>query len=155
MSRMEEELKQALRREDPGPDFADRVLARIAALPAAAAPEAALETVPQKADWWQKLLLFFQALGQSLGQSFGQSLSLTPQLKLAMAGALACAVLVSAVGIQRYRAHERALAEAAEGQKAKEQVMLAMRIASAKLNVAQKKVRETSDRQPGDNASER
>ncbi|MFN8002176.1 MAG: hypothetical protein U0X75_14305 [Acidobacteriota bacterium] len=150
MSRMEEELKQALRREDPGPDFADRVLARIAALPAAA-PEAALETVPQKADWWQKLLLFFQALGQS----FGQSLSLTPQLKLAMAGALACAVLVSAVGIQRYRAHERALAEAAEGQKAKEQVMLAMRIASAKLNVAQKKVRETSDRQPGDNASER
>lgn len=151
MSRMEEELKQALRREDPGPDFADRVLARIAALPAAAAPEAAPETVPQKADWWQKLLLFFQALGQSLGQS----LSLTPQLKLAMAGALACAVLVSAVGIQRYRAHERALAEAAEGQKAKEQVMLAMRIASAKLNVAQKKVRETSDRQPGDNASER
>ena len=150
MSRMEEELKQALRREDPGPDFADRVLARIAALPAAA-PEAAPETVPQKADWWQKLLLFFQALGQS----FGQSLSLTPQLKLAMAGALACAVLVSAVGIQRYRAHERALAEAAEGQKAKEQVMLAMRIASAKLNVAQKKVRETSDRQPGDNASER
>lgn len=150
MSRMEEELKQALRREDPGPDFADRVLARIAALPAAA-PEAAPETVPQKADWWQKLLLFFQALGQSLGQS----LSLTPQLKLAMAGALACAVLVSAVGIQRYRAHERALAEAAEGQKAKEQVMLAMRIASAKLNVAQKKVRETSDRQPGDNASER
>lgn len=151
MSRMEEELKQALRREDPGPDFADRVLARIAALPAAAAPEAAPETVPQKAGWWQKLLLFFQALGQS----FGQSLSLTPQLKLAMAGALACAVLVSAVGIQRYRAHERALAEAAEGQKAKEQVMLAMRIASAKLNVAQKKVRETSDRQPGDNASER
>ncbi len=151
MSRMEEELKQALRREDPGPDFADRVLARIAALPAAAAPEAAPETVPQKADWWQKLLLFFQALGQS----FGQSLSLTPQLKLAMAGALACAVLVSVVGIQRYRAHERALAEAAEGQKAKEQVMLAMRIASAKLNVAQKKVRETSDRQPGDNASER
>ncbi|MBL8171742.1 MAG: hypothetical protein JNJ50_26525 [Acidobacteria bacterium] len=151
MSRMEEELKQALRREDPGPDFADRVLARIAALPAAAAPEAAPETVPQKADWWQKLLLFFQ----SFGQSFGQSLSLTPQLKLAMAGALACAVLVSAVGIQRYRAHERALAEAAEGQKAKEQVMLAMRIASAKLNVAQKKVRETSDRQPGDNASER
>lgn len=150
MSRMEEELKQALRREDPGPDFADRVLARIAALPAAA-PEAAPETVPQKADWWQKLLLFFQ----SFGQSFGQSLSLTPQLKLAMAGALACAVLVSAVGIQRYRAHERALAEAAEGQKAKEQVMLAMRIASAKLNVAQKKVRETSDRQPGDNASER
>lgn len=150
MSRMEEELKQALRREDPGPDFADRVLARIAALPAAA-PEAAPETAPQKADWWQKLLLFFQALGQS----FGQSLSLTPQLKLAMAGALACAVLVSAVGIQRYRAHERALAEAAEGQKAKEQVMLAMRIASAKLNVAQKKVRETSDRQPGDNASER
>ena len=151
MSRMEEELKQALRREDPGPDFADRVLARIAALPAAAAPEAAPETVPQKADWWQKLLLFFQ----SFGQSFGQSLSLTPQLKLAMAGTLACAVLVSAVGIQRYRAHERALAEAAEGQKAKEQVMLAMRIASAKLNVAQKKVRETSDRQPGDNASER
>lgn len=150
MSRMEEELKQALRREDPGPDFADRVLARIAALPAAA-PEAAPETVPQKADWWQKLLLFFQSFGQSLGQS----LSLTPQLKLAMAGALACAVLVSAVGIQRYRAHERALAEAAEGQKAKEQVMLAMRIASAKLNVAQKKVRETSDRQPGDNASER
>jgi hypothetical protein len=37
----------------------------------------------------------------------------------------------------------------AEGQRAKEQVMLAMRIASAKLNVAQRKVKEAGQRDEG------
>jgi hypothetical protein len=40
------------------------------------------------------------------------------------------------------------LSEIAEGERAKEQVMMAMRIASAKLNIAQKKVNETTEREP-------
>jgi hypothetical protein len=69
-------------------------------------------------------------------------------MKWAMAGAMAIALIVAGIGVHRYRENERQrmLAEIAEGEKAKEQVMMAMRIASAKLNIAQKKVQETSQR---------
>ena len=60
-----------------------------------------------------------------------------PRMKWAMAGAMAFVLIIAAFGVYRYRAHQ---AEIAEGERAKEQVMLAMRITSAKLNVAQKKV---------------
>ena len=48
------------------------------------------------------------------------------------------------VGGYRYREQQRRQAEIVEGERAKEQVMLAMRIASHKLNIAQKKVQHTS-----------
>jgi hypothetical protein len=71
-------------------------------------------------------------------------------MKWAMAGAMAVALIVAGVGVNRYRENERQrmLAEIAEGEKAKEQVMMAMRIASSKLNIAQKKVNETTEREP-------
>ena len=128
---LEKELQKALRRVEPAPDFADRVLARIAEK----APEIKVETP----TWRQRLVAF---------------LSL-PSMQWAAAGALAC--LLVAVGVQRYRAYQHAetarlaleqAAEEAEGQRAKEQVMLALQIASAKLNVAQRKVRESSERLP-------
>ena len=51
--------------------------------------------------------------------------------------------------IHRRESERMRLAEIAEGEHAKEQVMLAMRIASAKLNAAQKKIRETAGHKGG------
>ncbi len=123
MNRFEDELKHALRREEPSPDFTDRVMARIANLQRQ-------EKSREKTNWRRKLMEFFQP----------------PRMKWAMAGAMACVLIIAAFGV--YRSHEneqRRLAEIAEGERAKEQVMLAMRITSAKLNVAQKKVSETAN----------
>ena len=131
----EKELQKALRRVEPAPDFADRVLARIVEESPALRVEARSETL----TWRQRLVAF---------------LSL-PSMQWAAAGALAC--LLMAVGVQRYRAYQHAetarlaleqAAEEAEGQRAKEQVMLALQIASAKLNIAQRKVKESSERLP-------
>ncbi|MGH9845939.1 MAG: hypothetical protein ACREEM_45120 [Blastocatellia bacterium] len=123
MNRLEDELRSALGRERPSSDFTDRVMARIAALPAKQEKER------NNSGWLKRLAGFFQP----------------PQMKWAMAGAMACLLVFAAIGVNRRREHQRAI-EIAEGEKAKEQVMLAMRIASAKLTVAQKKVQENHER---------
>lgn len=125
MNRFEEKLKQALRREEPSPDFTDRVMARIARLPQTQEQEKEREHV----GWLRRLVAFFEP----------------PAMKWAMAGAMACLLVLAGVAIHNARERRRAI-EIAEGERAKEQVMLAMRIASAKLNVAQKKVQESSGR---------
>jgi hypothetical protein len=122
MNRFDEELKLALRREEPSPDFTDRVMARIAELQKR-------EKSREKTGWLKRLTEFFQP----------------PQMRWATAGAMAVLLVIAGLGVHHRRESERKrLAEIAEGERAKEQVMLAMRIASAKLNVAQKKVRETA-----------
>jgi len=122
MNRFDEELKLALRREEPSPDFTDRVMARIAELQKQEKPR-------EKTDWLRKVVEFFQP----------------PRMKWAMAGAMAVVLLIAGFGVHRSRENERRRqAEIAEGERAKEQLMLAMRIASAKLNIAQKKVYETA-----------
>jgi hypothetical protein len=126
MSRIEDELRTALRRQEPSTDFTERVMARLAAT----AVETKQEKSREKAGWRQKLKEFFQPV----------------PLKWAVAGAIACLLIFAAVGLSRYREHQRAMAEIAQGERAKEQVMLAMKIASAKLNVAQKKVQENSNK---------
>jgi hypothetical protein len=81
-----------------------------------------VQTAPaRRAAWRERLLSVFAS----------------PRLRWAAGGALACIVL--AVGGVRYRQYRRAKVE---GEIAKEQVMVALRIASAKLNVALKQVRE-------------
>jgi Predicted integral membrane protein (DUF2275) len=112
---LERELKRALHREDASPDFTDRVMARIAAAPGNA------KRRRDENRWWRRLMEFFQPA----------------RVKWAVAGAAAFLLIFAAIGVHRYRAHQ---AEIAEGERAKEQVMLAMKIASAKLNIAQKKV---------------
>jgi len=122
MNRFDEELKLALRREEPSPDFTDRVMARIAELQKQEKPR-------EKTDWLRKVVEFFQP----------------PRMKWAMAGAMAVVLLIAGFGVHRSRENERRRqAEIAEGERAKEQLMLAMRIASAKLNIAQKKHYETA-----------
>jgi hypothetical protein len=128
---LERTLRETLQREEPAAAFTERLLARIAAEEGASAPSQA-ETVRE--NRWQQFLKLFQL----------------PALHWATAGALACLLLVGALGVQRYREQQR---EIAEGERAKEQVMLALRIASSKLNTAQRKVRETSERGAGKHAT--
>jgi hypothetical protein len=136
MNRFDDELKIALRREEPSPDFTNRVMARIAQ------EKEGLESVEpgrrgeSQLGWLQKLGAIFTP----------------PPMKWAMAGAMAALLIASVAGVNRYRQHQidaqrqAEIAAEAEGQRAKEQVMFAMRIASAKLNLAQKKVQESSER---------
>jgi hypothetical protein len=114
---LERELKRALHREDASPDFTDRVMARISA----ASGHAKRRRSRDENRWWRRLMEFFQPA----------------RMRWAAAGAAAFLLIFAALGVHRYRAHQ---AEIAEGERAREQVMLAMKIASAKLNIAQKKV---------------
>jgi hypothetical protein len=81
MKQLENELRSALRRQEPPPDFADKVLAQIAAAPAA------------KPGWRQVL----------------RQLLSTPRLRWVAVGALAC--LLVAFGAFRYREVQRTRAQ--------------------------------------------
>jgi hypothetical protein len=94
MSRLDDALREAFARQDPGPEFTAHVLA------AAAADR------PKPSWWW------------------------APRLRWAMAGALACVLLVG--GGVEYRRQQ----EERQGRLAKQQLVLALRIAGAKLNLA-------------------
>lgn len=119
---LEKALREALQREEPSPDFTARVMARLAEQPE---PEPVVQPSEQ-VHWWQRLVGLFQM----------------PQLQWVTAGALACVLLAAAFGVRQYRERQR---EIAEGERAKEQVMLALQIASTKLNAAQRKVRQASE----------
>jgi hypothetical protein len=100
MASFEDELKSALRRKEPSPDFAERLLARVAA-----APVRRVSRVSQPGMRW--------------------------------VAAIAAALLLAAGGLE-YR-HYR-------GEQAKEQVLLAVRIAGSKLAKAQKRVQMLAHR---------
>ncbi len=106
-NRLDEALRQALRREDPGPEFTARVLARAAA-------------EREKRRWWE---------------AFG-----VRPMKWAAAGALATLLVVGGT-LEHYREQR----VQAEGQAAKEKLMLALRIAGGKLNLARQKVQELNE----------
>ncbi len=109
MSRFEDLLREALRREEPPAGFAGRVMARIGA-------------EPEKVGRWQALRRAFEA----------------PRLR--WAGVVALCVLLVGVGLQVH--HERETR--AEGEAAKERLVLALQIAGSKLGIAQAKVLEMS-----------
>ncbi len=111
MSRLDDGLREALRRVDPGPDFTRAVL------------EGAAAARP-KESWWRRL-----ASGMR-----------PPLVRWAAAGLVACALLASGVEYQ----HERR--QRAEGEAAKQQLVLALRIAGAKLHGVQEKVLESANR---------
>ena len=138
MNRFDDELKNALRREEPSADFTARLMVRIA-------EEQEKEGQSERVNWrkGEEALSWWQKLG---------AIFVMPQMKWATVGAMAALLIASVVGVNRYRQHQlelqrqTAIAAEAEGQRAKEQVMFAMRIASAKLNVAQKKVKDSLER---------
>jgi len=122
MSRLDDELRWALRRREPSPDFAERVIARIALQEAT--------PLPERSSWWHTLLASANPFRAERWK-----------MRWAVVGALAC-LLTAVIGVNRYRVNQRTRAE---GEMAKAQVMLALRIASAKLNFAQRKVLSRQD----------
>ncbi len=87
-NRFDDELKLALRREQPSPDFTDRVMTRIAQLPA---PESKGEGGEGRwREWGRKVFAFFEV----------------PKLGWATAGALAVVLFAAAFGVMRYREHQ-------------------------------------------------
>jgi hypothetical protein len=99
---LEDELRSALRRREPSPDFTARVLARVAAGSVSPAP---------RPGFSRPVTRFVAAMA---------------------------AALLLAVGSLGYREYQ--------GQRAKSQVLLALRITASKLNKAQKKVQMITHR---------
>jgi len=103
MSRLDDAIREALRREDPGPEFTARVLAAAAG-------------AQPKQTWWQAFVS-----------------SLHPgRWRWATAGALACALVIG--GSIEYHNWQ--------GRQAKAKLVLALRIAGSKLNVARDRVQQ-------------
>ncbi len=107
MDPMEHELKRVLRREQPSPDFAARVLARA-------------EQEKLRQPWWKSWFA-------------------VPRMRWAVAVVLIALVLG---GVQYQRVQER---RRAEGEAARQQVILALQIAGAKVKRAQVIVQELNN----------
>jgi negative regulator of sigma E activity len=137
---LEKALRETLQREEPAADFTERLLARIAAEERApvAVRTTALHTEAVRESRWQQLLNAFE----------------WANWRWATAGALACILVFTAVGVHQYRDQQRARLEIAEGERAKEQVLLALQIASSKLNTAQRKLRESGARDADSKATQ-
>jgi hypothetical protein len=110
MSSFDDELKSAVRRQDPPQGFADRIVAR-------AAEQGTREVKPAWRDSWLKI--------------FAQPL---PLLRWAAVAAVAIALVLGGV---HYRNVQR---ERARGEAAKERLLLALRIAGNKLQLARTRV---------------
>ncbi len=104
MSRLEDELRNALRPQQPPAGFADRVLTRLYA------------EGSRPPHWWQPVF--------------------APFWRRALAGALACLILVGGFFLHHEQQRRR------EGEIAKEQVTLALRITGTKIHRAQQMVRQ-------------
>lgn len=119
MTLPENELKNALRRREAPEGFTERVLVRVAQQTARPA-------------YTESLLNFFTRPGFT-----------SPILRWATVAAM-CAVLVAGGFYYRHAQELKAQRERAEGEAAKQQLMLALRIAGSKLQLAKGKVYETN-----------
>lgn len=120
MSRLENELRSALRREEPSPDFTDRVMAAVTALPA----ENAKRKKREKNYWRSRIDAFLEPF----------------QIKWALVAATALLALFAGMSLNRHYENQRIQAE---GERARQQVLMAMKLTSEKLNYAQRKVQQT------------
>ncbi|HEY6273884.1 MAG TPA: anti-sigma factor [Terriglobales bacterium] len=121
----EDDLKEALRRKDPGPGFTQRVIARIGQ----EEPQAAGKTTTIKLPWWRAAWRSYPALAGALGV-----------LVLIIGGGL---------GYQQYQ-HIQAQrrAEAQKAELAKQKVVEALRITNATLGHVFRRVSEPSVGEP-------
>ena len=108
MKQIEQQLKNALRRQDAPADFSAQVLARVA-------ERNSIPQVPRD-PWW--------------------SIFTRPLVRWAAITATATSLVIGGIHYRSLR-HERA-----KGQAAKQQLMLALRIAGSKLQLAKAKVNE-------------
>lgn len=107
MSRLDDALREAFRRQDPGPEFTARVLAAAA-------------VAQPKASWWRTFASGFRPA----------------KFRWATAAALACLLMIGVSLEYRRQQEDR------QGRMAKQQLVLALRIAGAKLNVARERVQQ-------------
>ncbi len=107
MKSIEEELRAALRKQQPPEGFAARVMARVNT------------ATPPKSARWTLIIAFVRS----------------PRWRWAVAGLAACLLLAAVVVHQRREQRMKA-----QGELAKAQMMKALHIASAKLNLARRKV---------------
>jgi hypothetical protein len=122
----EDDLKDALRRKDPGPGFTQRVMARIGQQQEAEAATGARKT---KLPWWRWALRSHPAL----------------------ASALAALVLVigSGLGYRQYQhVQAKQRAEEQNAELAKQKVVEALKITNAKLSHVFRRVNEPSVEEP-------
>lgn len=124
----EDDLRKALRRQDPGPAFTQRVMARVRQEQEAKA--AASRQKKQRSPWLWLTLGWLTA-------------------RPALTGAVAALVLAIALGlgygeyrhVQQVKEAQR-MAELKSGKEAEQKVMLALRITNVKLNQVFKQVNE-------------
>jgi hypothetical protein len=107
MSNLEDNLKIALRREEPSEDFTDRVLARLK------------QPAPAEPRWRERLAVLMRP----------------PRLQW-VALAVILSVMLPVANLQ----YRKELAYRAEGERAKQQLLFAVRVAGTKLHQAQRKV---------------
>jgi len=107
MSNLEDELRRALRREEPPADFADRVLARL--------------NQPAAPSWWERFSVLMKP----------------PRLQW-VAVTLMVSILLPTAAL-RYRREQQVRAE---GERAKERLLIAVHVAGSRLHHAQRKVLE-------------
>lgn len=127
MTSLEDELKTALRRRQSPEGFADRVSARVA------------EKNPASPGFFRP--------------DFLRRVFAKPLLHWAAAAALSIGLIAGGVHYRQLQ-HEKALRERAAGEAAKERLMLALRIAGNKLQLAKSKVTHVSD-DPTENRDEK
>lgn len=122
----EDDLKEALRRKDPGPSFAQRVMARIGQVQ----ESEAVRMKAKKGPLWLRWVIAQHP---------------------ALASALAALVLAIGGGLgyeQHQRAQEQKRVESQRAELAKEQVVQALKITNAKLNHVFRRVSEPSAGEP-------
>jgi hypothetical protein len=120
----EDDIRAALTREDPGPEFTRRLMERV--------NQAEQKASAKPARGWPDWLILLR-------------------LRPALTGALATIVVLAGGGlgymrhvqIERQRQHDLALAKEAE-----QQAILALRITNAKLNRVFQRVRESQQNEP-------
>ena len=108
MSNLEDDLKMALRREEPPADFADRMLARLSQSP--------------EPSWRERLSVLVRP----------------PRLQW-VAVSVMVSVLLPFAGVQIRKQQQYN----AEGERAKQQLLFAVRVAGSRLHQAQKRVLES------------
>ncbi len=125
----EDDLRSALRPKDPGPEFTQRVMARVN-------QQENARPVPAKATtWWSR---------------FAQEWLAPSGWRPAIAGAIVVVLMVAAawIGIERYQSYiaqvrNQKVQEEMQARNAEQQAVRALRITSAKLNHVFQKINGT------------